>query len=572
MRIRFWRAPEARLVITEAHFATLRKHLLQADGLERACFALLGRRMSLYAAEEIAELYVHQLLLPNDHDYADQHTTAVEPRPEFVLDTFTQYVRSGVPGYLHAHSHPFSNDADFSPIDDQYFPGMQQSLRNYLRLINSEREKNLLFIRLVYGQLEEGFRAECVDAGGRLIAQINELRVVGPGGIRTISRACPSGQLRITRHGQDARLLQGLFERNVRFLGEAGQRKILQSHLVICGAGGLGSFVLAQAKGLGFRRITIIDPDRVEQTNLNRLIGATPTDIGQPKVETLAAELRRYDPQIVVRAICAKVQEETARQAIIEGNVIVNCLDNDAARLEVQILTARHLKPLLDLGSGIMLKSNQQSVAEMGGQAVFYIPGEACLICQGLDPTRIVSEPIRAIQRAAGYIAGTEETPASVVTLNAVIAGLGMDLLMKYLTGFARVPTYLRYDLLRHQTLQLNFTKRPDCPICGKSGIEGKGEELAKPLPSCRTQAVPTPRRRTHTPVEDGIPPETHPTRQDKTRQASKIVQLFRSSWALVKRIHRPFRRSMIKGVRSHASSTQQRDPLESSGDRTGIS
>jgi len=530
-------------------FEILRKHLLQADGLERACFALLGRRMPNRASEGIDELYVHRLLLPTDQDYAERHATAVEPSPEFVLETFSQFARSGVPGYLHAHSHPFSDHARFSAIDDWYFPGMQQSLRNYFRVTHYEREKYLLFIRLVYGRLEEGFQAEGVDAEGRLVVEISELRVVGPRGIRTIPTQRLERKLGY-RGARDSELLGGLLERNVRFLGEAGQRQLLQTHLVVCGAGGLGSFVLAQAKGLGFRKITIIDPDSVEETNLNRLIGATRQDIGRPKVEVLAQELQRYDPQIVVRPLRTQVQDEVARRAIVAGDVVVNCLDNDAARLEVQVLAARHLKPLLDLGSGIMLDSDRQSIAEMGGQAIFYAPGGPCLVCQGLDPAQIISEQIRAIQRAAGYIAGTDETPPSAVVLNAVIAGLGMDMLVKYLTGFARTPTYLRYDLLKHQTLYMNFAKRPECPICGQNGVEGKGEELAKPLEcSARlTKAIPTPRRQAHMPAMIG-----------RVRRAARSLD---GTKAFMKKIclcvKRRTKRSQAEGARLEADGNRE--------------
>jgi molybdopterin/thiamine biosynthesis adenylyltransferase len=266
----------------------------------------------------------------------------------------------------------------------------------------------------------------------------------------------------------------------VRFLGEEGQAKIHQTHLAICGVGGLGSFVVAHARGLGFKRITVIDPDRVEETNLNRLWGATPKDLGKPKVRVMARELKRFN--IEVEPIFAGVQDELAQRAILEADVIVSCFDNDAARLEAQILAARYLKPLMDLGAGIIL-DEQKRVREMGGQIAFYFPGGPCLLCQGLDPAKIVSDEIREVQRAVGYIVGTPETPPAVITLNSVIAGLGMDLLTRYLTGFAPVASYLKFDLLRHQALGLNFRKRLNCPICGEEGVEGKGDELEEPLP-----------------------------------------------------------------------------------------
>lgn len=472
----------ARLVFKEADFRAFRGQLLRPDRLERASFLLLGRHGR---QDGLLELYVHRLLNPRDGDYAQQHGAVVEPKADFVLETFERFAQSGVPGYLHAHSHPFSQHARFSAVDDHYFPGTMRSLENYLWLTQSLRD--FLFVRMVYGQAEEGFKAECFDRSGNHVADIEEIRVVGPSGIRTL---CP-GQLHRGIGGEDDTGLLARFDRNVRLLGEEGQRRIHQTHLAICGVGGLGSFVLAYARGLGSRKIAIIDPDRVEATNLNRLLGATPKDISKPKVAVMTRELKRYDHHIEVKPIFARVQDEVARQALLEADVIISCPDNDAARLEAQILAARYLKPLMDLGAGIFLDEHKR-VREMGGQVAFYFPGGPCLLCQGLDPSRIVSDEIREVQRAVGYISGTDQTPPAVITLNAVVAGVGMDLLSRYLTGFAPVPTYLKLDLLRHQALGLNFRKRPDCPICGPEGIEGKGDELEEPLPSPLVAAAPS--------------------------------------------------------------------------------
>lgn len=466
---------KARLVFKESDFHSFRDQLLRLDRLERASFLFLGWHAR---KDGLLELHVHQMLNPQDHDYAQQHGAVVEPKAEFVLETFKRFARSEVPGYLHAHSHPFSQYAQFSAIDDRYLPGIAKSLKNYLWLTQSL--KDFLFVRLVYGQAEEGFKAECFDQSGNHLADIEEIRVVGPSGIKTV-------RLRGLNGGAegDGELLTR-FDRNVRFLGEEGQRRIHQTHIAICGVGGLGSFVVAHAKGLGFRRITLIDHDRVEETNLNRLLGATRKDIGKPKVAVMTRELKRYDHHIEVKPIFARVQDRAARGAILAADLIISCPDNDAARLEAQILAARYLKPLMDLGSGIFLDEGRR-VRLMGGQIAFYFPGGPCLLCQGLDPLKIVSDEIREVQQAVGYIAGTAETPPSVITLNSVIAGMGMDLLTRYLTGFAKVPTYLKFDLLRHQAQELNFQKRPDCPICGEEGIEGKGDELEVPLQSKNT-------------------------------------------------------------------------------------
>ena len=471
---------KTRLVFKEVDFQAIRAHLLQSDGLERASFALLGERKT----ESLLELYVHRLLLPGDTDYSKQHQAIVEPKAEYILDTFSRFAQSQLVGYLHAHSHPFADNASFSGTDDYYLPGMKRSLKQYLLLTGKQNE--FLFVRLVWGQKEDGFTAECFTPDGSLLALVEELKVVGKHGIRTISSF--STDTEITK----LQAISGLFQRQVAFLGEDGQRSIQKVRLAICGVGGLGSSVVACAKGLGFRDITLIDPDLLDESNLNRFQGANISDIGKPKVEVVAAALGQFDPDIKVTPIQAQVEDLAAHQAISNADFIISCLDNDSARMEVQLLAASHLKPLLDLGSGIILEPGTRTVKEMGGQARLYYPGGPCLLCQGLDPTSIISTRVREIQRAVGYIAGTDETPPSVVTINSAVAGWGLHIAINYLTGFTEAPIYLRYDLLRHHTTQYSFTKRADCPICGEEGIEGKGEPTTPSTPSTGKHRLPS--------------------------------------------------------------------------------
>ncbi len=464
---------KAVIVFKEEDFESLRSHLLKGDGQERAAFLFLGESRR----KDGSRLFcVHRVLRPRDGDYAIQNAAFVEPDPAYVLDSFSAFMKSGAAAYLHAHSHPFSQSARFSAVDDRSAPEMIRSLSQYLRLRESRLEP--VFLRIVWGRREDGFEAECLDSEGRPIASVDEIRVVGPKGLRRIAAGAATPR---PVQAQDASLTnEAQFDRNIRWLGAEGQRKISETRLVVCGAGGVGAMVLAQARGLGFRRITIVDHDRVEESNLNRLVGAGRGDVGEFKADVMKREILRYDPRIEVLAHPIRVQTEEARRAILEGDVIVGAVDDDGARMDLQVLAARHLKPLLDLGCGIHLDGTK-AVERMGGQVSFYVPGGPCLLCLGLDPARIVSEDIRRLRRDVGYVRGSDETPASVVTLNSILAAIGMDTLTKYLTGFAPVGPYLQYDASTYGADGIRFAKRSGCPICGDEGIEGKGEDVEKP-------------------------------------------------------------------------------------------
>lgn len=178
------------------------------------------------------------------------------------------------------------------------------------------------------------------------------------------------------------------------------------------------------------------------------------------------------------------VESPEAQEAMIRADFIMAAVDNDSARLNLQVLAARTLKPMLDLGSGIQLERGSSKVQSMGAQVTLYAPGGPCLACQGLDLKSIEDPDQREARRRIGYVEGTEETPASVVTINSVIAGIAGDMMVKYLTGFAEAPTLVAYDALEHTMQSLRLSSDPACPICGKTGIQGLGTEQETPIPS----------------------------------------------------------------------------------------
>lgn len=478
-------ARAATLVLSEHDFAQLRAQLLRPDGLEGVAFGLLGRGRTV----EPVEFYLHRLFLPGDRDCRRQESASVEPTPAYVLTTLHQLELSGAAAYLHAHSHPFSNRAYFSGTDDRYLQGEIATVRGYLRVSGAERE--IAFVRLVWGRREEGFAAEAYDAGACLAARFSRLRVVGPGGIRELRSMAMPGCWAVGEPSATDPLPLARLDRNLRWLGWEGQTRLRESRVAVNGAGGIGSAFVAQARGLGFRRFALIDPDRIEPSNLNRLFGARLRDVGRLKVKVLEREIRALDPLAEVEVVPRPVASDEARQAMVRADIIVNGLDNMAARLETQVVAARYLRPLLDLGSGIVLKPGTTEARHMGAQLAFYVPGGPCLLCQGIiNPARILSPEHRALRRGLGYVEGAdEEAPPSVVTLNAVVAALGLEAMVHYLTAFAPAPTYLRFDSLASRLETIPFTKRPDCPVCGDEGVEGLGDDEAVPLPS------PIPRR-----------------------------------------------------------------------------
>ncbi len=464
----------ALLVCTEAFWGALRQHLLKPDGKERVAFSLLGRSET---SDRVA-YYGFRLLPISDERCVEQHPYLVEPDPVAVVDCFDAYHQSFAVAFMHAHSHPFCNVAAFSGTDDAYLPGTVQSLQEYLEATESHRPCR--FLRMVTGQNEGGFRIEVYDSQSCFVEDVTEVRVVGSKGVRRIER---EGSLERVR-ASVPRLIERdkiRLDRNVRWLGEAGQATIADVHVGLAGVGGVGTELVKICRGLGIKKYTLIDMDKVEPANLNRLMWSI-SDVGEFKVELARRFILSAIPDAEVRALTMPVESTEAQEALSQVDVIMASVDNDSARLNLQVLAARTLKPLLDLGSGIRLERGSTKVKSMGAQVAFYTPGGPCLACLGLDLNSVEDPEQREARRRIGYIEGTEETPASVVTINSVIAGIAGDMLVKYVTGFAEAPTLVTYDALDHATLALRLGGASGCPICGKTGIQGMGLEQETPM------------------------------------------------------------------------------------------
>ncbi len=460
---------EILLTIKEADWESLRRHLLQKDMFERQAFIELG----LLETQDSIELFAHRLRPIADNDYLTQEAYYVRPQTKVVVDAYSSFCRSGVLVHGHIHSHPFCSKALFSSVDRKTLKGMIQGLLGVVRVAGL-REDSLCF-QMVIGQDQAGFQGILFDLRGMKIGELMRIRMIGPNGVHIHER--------IIKDQTSFSMLDERLDRNVRWLGEAGQRRLSQTHLAICGLGGAGAMIVANIRGLGFGEISLVDPDRVEPSNLNRLAGAGQEDVESYKVDIFKREIRRVRPESIVNAVSSGVEDPCALARLKEADVIISAVDGMGPRAELQVLSARMLKPIFDLGSGIIVDKHGK-VLRMGSQIIVYVPGGPCLGCQGLDLFRPAQGLAGEIRRKTGYVKGTDLTPTSVATINSVVAGWAVNHVIRYLTGLGPIPFYTSIDQWTGKVDQLSFVKKESCPICGKEGIEGKGDnrvEILKP-------------------------------------------------------------------------------------------
>jgi sulfur-carrier protein adenylyltransferase/sulfurtransferase len=130
-------------------------------------------------------------------------------------------------------------------------------------------------------------------------------------------------------------------------IGEAGQERLRRARLLFVGAGGLGSAALPYLAGAGVGRITIIDPDRVDRTNLHRQILYGERDVGRPKATAAADRLRDLNPDIEIVAIEGSVEPSNVAALLRDHDVVVDGCDTFAAKYLLADTTARLRMPLV---------------------------------------------------------------------------------------------------------------------------------------------------------------------------------------------------------------------------------
>lgn len=156
-------------------------------------------------------------------------------------------------------------------------------------------------------------------------------------------------------------------------VGAIGQARLAASHVVLVGMGGIGSPALQYLAGAGVGRLTLIDDDVVEASNLQRQTIYTEEDLGKPKAQAAAAWVARFDPALKVVHHVTRIGRKNAADLIAGADVVLDGSDNFATRLSVSDACVSVGVAL----SSVALGRFQGQVANFAGHR----PGEACYRC-----------------------------------------------------------------------------------------------------------------------------------------------------------------------------------------------
>jgi molybdopterin-synthase adenylyltransferase len=155
----------------------------------------------------------------------------------------------------------------------------------------------------------------------------------------------------------DAQLLR--YSRHILLneLGIDGQEKLLASHALVIGAGGLGSPVSLYLGSAGVGQITVVDHDQVDATNLQRQIAHTQDRVGQDKAESVRTAIAQINPDVQVTPIAQRADAALLDRLVAQADVVIDCCDNFETRHAVNRACVVHRKPLV---SGAAIRMDGQ--------------------------------------------------------------------------------------------------------------------------------------------------------------------------------------------------------------------
>lgn len=228
-----------------------------------------------------------------------------------------------------------------------------------------------------------------------------------------------------------------------------GQEKLVESHALIVGAGGLGSPVALYLAAGGVGKLTICDFDTVDLTNLQRQIIHTTQSVGINKARSAQQTLQALNPEVIVQTIQEKSTSESMERLATEADVVIDCTDNFATRYTLNRICVKLKKPLVS-GAAIGFE---------GQVSVFDMRNEASPCYQCLFPDMGAEENLRCAENGVfsplvGIIGTTQAAEA-------------MKLLMGI--GESLQGRLLLLDALSMEWRSIRLSRDPECRVCGTS-------------------------------------------------------------------------------------------------------
>ena len=406
---------DVRLRLTGQQYTDLRRHLFPGDGKEAVAVALCGRA----AALESETLLAHRLhLVP--YESCRRHPDRVTWPPTVVEQFFREAADKDM-AILKVHSHP-DGYAGFSKTDDGSDRRLFESVYGW---VDGDRP-HASAIMLPDGRI----RARAVFVDGTF-TPFRHVQAVG----NDILFWFDSLHLEVPAFA----------ERHAQLFGPGTTALLGRLRIAVVGCSGTGSPVIEQLARLGVGELVLVDPDHVEERNLNRILGATSEDASQArlKVDVVGQHIDRIGLGTQVRKYAASLEDHAAMQAVAASDLVIGCMDGFSGRHVLSRLARYYLLPYIDVG--VKLEALEDGTINQVAGSVHYLqPRGLDFIDRGVftrealeaeDLFRANPDEYRE-RHARGYVQGVQVDRPAVISVNMCFASLAVNEVLARLHPF----------------------------------------------------------------------------------------------------------------------------------------
>lgn len=365
------------------------------------------------------------------------------------------------------HSHPKGVE-QFSVQDNKNEPDL-------IEMVQNRDGPDARLVSLVLTEDENLFGR--VWEHPKRVAELKPIRTVGE-------------RLRLFYPGRGRGEEIATLQRQALTFGKALNADLRQLTVGVVGCGATGSATAMLLTRLGVGRLLLVDGDIVEDTNLNRLHGATQSDADAmaPKVSVLKRELTRYALGTKIHAVEGWIGDSRIRDALRACDIVFSCTDDHDGRLLLSRFAYFYLVPVFDMGLGIEVGGGDPpELKALDGRVTIVGPTLPCLSCLGVvDAVRAAAEAMRRTEpehyerlRAERYVEGSGIPNPAVVTFTTEVATMAVNEFLHRLQGFRGEDGATNYRIRKfalNEDLRPLSKPEPACRICGLQVNWGLGD------------------------------------------------------------------------------------------------
>lgn len=419
------------LRICEGDYSVIRTHLLPEDGKEAIAFALCGRAQ---AADRLVFTVYKILTIPyerciREDKYLHWQTDDVFPIMNEAMNMHMAVMR------IHSHpgGWPHFSEADLE-TDREFFGGLMRGWCEdglpHLSAIMLPRGK--IIGRVYYSTSHSRKLNSALMVGEKIASVLFDDESEG---------TTPEEVLR-----------------NIQAFGEGTYYTFKRLRIGVVGCSGTGCHIIEQLMRMQVGELVLVDPDKIEAKNLNRLVGTGKKDIGKSKVHFYKSYVERKRLGVHVTAFPFNLfQSDEARRALSTCDILFGCVDSASGRMLMNTLASFYLIPYFDMGVALDA-DGVGGVSYVGAQIDYLIPGRSSLMTRSIVKQPDIDAELKKLFDAEAYeelkkehyIKIIQVDRPAVISVNGLIAYHAVMSLIDRLIGYRIEPTYGNVTILLH--------------------------------------------------------------------------------------------------------------------------